>query len=72
VVLAYALTKAFTPVHEIRRASMTVNNSSGRHRHPKHRLTRALATALLITLLIGVPAAATMDRPAAYVTQEER
>ncbi len=30
------------------------------------------STALLITLLIGVPAAATMDRPAANVATEER
>lgn len=51
---------------------MPVNNLRGRHRRPEHRLTRALATALLITLLIGVPAAAPMDRPAAYVTKEER
>jgi len=51
---------------------MTVHVSRGRHRRPKHRLTRTLATALLITLLIGVPAAATMDRPAANVATEER
>lgn len=50
---------------------MTVKLPRGRHRRPKHRLTRTLATALLITLLIGVPAAATMDRPAAYVATKE-
>lgn len=52
---------------------MTVNESRGRHRRPKHRLTRALATVLLITLLISAPAAAavSLDRPTAYsITQE--
>lgn len=42
------------------------------HCHPKHRLTRTLATALLITLLIGAPAVATMDRPVAYFATKER
>jgi hypothetical protein len=51
---------------------MTVNISRGRHRRPKHRLTRTLATALLITLLIGAPAVATMNRPAAYFATKER
>lgn len=51
---------------------MTVKKRRGWHRRSKHRLTRILATALLTTLLIGVPAAATMDRPAAYVHSEER
>lgn len=51
---------------------MTVNNSRGRRRRPKHRLTRTLAAALLVTLLIGVPAAATVDRPTTYVATEER
>ena len=51
---------------------MTVKNFRGRHRRPKHRLTRALATALLITVLIGAPAVATMDRPAVYSVTEER
>jgi hypothetical protein len=51
---------------------MIVKNSRGRHRRPKHRLTRTLATALLITLLIGAPAVAAMDRPAAYSATEER
>jgi hypothetical protein len=51
---------------------MTVTIPRGRHRRPKHRLIRTLATALLITLLIGSPTAATMDGPAAYVTTEER
>lgn len=51
---------------------MTVEISRGRHRRPKHRLTRTLATALLITLLIGTPAVVTMGRPAAYSATEER
>lgn len=51
---------------------MTVDVAHGRHRRPKRRVARILATALLVTLLIGAPAAATMDRPAAYVATEER
>lgn len=51
---------------------MSVQNSPAQHRRLKHRLTRALAAALLITLLIGVPAAAAVDRPATYVVTEER
>ena len=51
---------------------MTVNDPGGRCRRPKHRLARTLAAALLVSLLIGVPATATMDRPASYTATEER
>lgn len=51
---------------------MTVNDPGGRCRRPKHRLARTLAAALLITLLIGVPAAATTDRPTTCAVTEER
>lgn len=51
---------------------MIVKKTRGRHRRPKHCLTRTLAAAILITLLIGTPAVATMDRPAAYSVTEER
>lgn len=51
---------------------MTVNKLRGRHRRPKRSLTRTLATALLITLLIDAPAVAAMDRPAAHSITRER
>lgn len=51
---------------------MTVKVSRGRHRRPRHRLTRTLATALLITLLVGAPAVATVDRAAGHFATEER
>ena len=51
---------------------MTVKNPKGRHRRPKHRLTRTLATVLLITLLIGAPTVATRETPAAYSATQER
>lgn len=51
---------------------MRVKTSRGQHRRAKHRLTRTLAAALLVSLLIGVPATATMDRPASYTATEER
>lgn len=51
---------------------MTVKKLRGLHRRPKHPLTRTLATALLITLLISATAVATTDRPATYSVTEER
>ncbi len=51
---------------------MTVEMPHGRHRRPKHRLIRTLATALLITLLVGAPTIAPTDRPTAYAATEER
>lgn len=51
---------------------MTVKSPKGRHRRTKHRLTRTLATVLLIILLIGAPTGATMEPPAAYSATQER
>ncbi|HTJ67907.1 MAG TPA: hypothetical protein VL551_10290 [Actinospica sp.] len=49
---------------------MTVKISRGRHRRPKHRITRSLAAALLITLLVGTSALVPMHRPTYSVTEE--
>lgn len=52
---------------------MNIYDGRGRHRRPKRRFTRALATVLLIGLLAGAPAAAIappVDRPAAYTVRE--
>jgi len=51
---------------------MKVFKASGRHRRPKGQLPRTIATALLITLLLGAPAITSMDRPAVGITAKER
>jgi hypothetical protein len=53
---------------------MAVNAHRGRHRRSKNRLAQCLATALLITSLIGFAAATTAtrsSRPAVLTTIKE-
>lgn len=51
---------------------MKVFKDSGRHRRPKGRLPRTIATALLITLLLGAPTITSIDRPAVCIAAKER
>lgn len=55
---------------------MTVLIGVRRHRLPKRRFARTLATVMLVVLLASVPIAPTIappaDRPAGYSTIEER